>query len=320
LFFFCFLFPKSALSSSASPEQEASMPYRPENDPFKEEYVPPPTPAQPRRPQIAWRRGAVMWADGEELSTICAALGIDEDRFWRHVRNSQRFRFLIQQAGERRRLQAQFRLAREGREALLRAMAQIEKYDPATLRWLGEQAGLESGMPGNGMPGNGTLAGDAPAPQRADAGERLRLAASPPPNQAFRKRIATQRAKMDAEVARMEQSFARRQVAEAARLQQNQQTHSEQNQDLSDAKPSQNDAKPVQAAAPSPISQQSAPPKPRANPAAWQPPPRPPRPPAPPPPRSRAELLGTIIDLPGPDMHRIRYAKDPDPDEEMETS
>lgn len=275
------------------------MPYRPENDPFKEEYIPPPTPAPPRRPQIAWRRGAVMWADGEELSAICAALGIDEDRFWRHVRNSQRFRFLIQQAGERRRLQAQFRLAREGREALLRAMPQIEKYDPATLRWLGEQAGL---------------AGGTSSHDRADSGERLRLAASPPPNQAFRKRIAAQRAKMDAEMARMEQSFARRQAAEASA----QKSQPQQNQDLSDAKPSQNDAKPVQAAAPSSISQQSAPPKPRANPAAWEPEPRPPRPPAPPPPRSRAELLGTIIDLPGPDMHRIRYAKDPDPDEEMD--
>lgn len=275
------------------------MPYRPENDPFKEEYIPPPQSAQPRRPQIAWRRGAVMWADGEELSIICAALGIDEDRFWRHVRNSQRFRFLIQQAGDRRRLQAQFRLAREGREALLRAMPQIEKYDPATLRWLGEQAGL---------------AGGTSSHDRADSGERLRLAASPPPNQAFRKRIAAQRAKMDAEVARMEQSFARRQAAEASA----QKSQPQQNQDLSDAKPSQNDAKAMQAAAPSPISQQSAPPKPRANPAAWQPPPRPPRPPAPPPPRSRAELLGTIIDLPRPDMHRIRYAKDPDPDEEMD--
>lgn len=288
------------------------MPYRPENDPFKEEYIPPAQPQsepKPRRPQIAWRRGAVMWADGEDLATICAALGIDEDRFWRHVRNSQRFRFLIQQAGERRRLQAQFRLAREGREALLRAMPQIEKYDPATLRWLGEQAGLGSGMPGNGM-----AAGDAPASQRADAGERLRLAASPPPNQAFRKRLAAQREKMDAEVARMEQSFARRQAAEASA----QKNQPQQNQDVSDAKPSQNDAKPAQVAAPSPASQQSAPPKPRATPAAWQPPPRPPRPPAPPPPRSRAELLGTIIDLPGPDMHRIRYAKDPDPDEEMD--
>lgn len=278
------------------------MPYRPENDPFKEEYIPPAQPIPPRRPQIAWRRGAVMWADGEDLSAICAALGIDEDRFWRHVRNSQRFRFLIQQAGERRRLQAQFRLAREGREALLRAMPQIEKYDPATLRWLGEQAGLGSGM----------LAGDAPVPQRADAGERLRLAASPPPNQAFRKRIAAQRAKMDAEVARMEQSFARRQAAEAAV----QKSQPQQNQDVSDTKPSQNNAKPAQAAAPSPASH--APPKPRANPAAWEPEPRPPRPPAPPPARSRAELLGTIIDLPGPDMHRIRYARDPDPDEEMD--
>lgn len=290
------------------------MPYRPENDPFKEEYIPPPQSGPSRRPQIAWRRGAVMWADGEELSTICAALGIDEDRFWRHVRNSQRFRFLIQQAGDRRRLQAQLRLAREGREALLRAMPQIEKYDPATLRWLGEQAGLVSAMPGNAMPAGGT-----PSHDRPDAGERLRLAAAPPPNQAFRKRIAAQRARMDAEVARMEQSFARRQATEAA-AQKNQpeKNQPQQNQDVSDAKPSQNDAKPAQAAAPSP--QSSSPPKPRSNAEAWQPEPRPPRPPAPPPARSRAELLGTIIDLPGPDMHRIRYAKDPDPDEEMETS
>lgn len=299
------------------------MPYRPENDPFKEEYIPPPQSGPPRRPQIAWRRGAVMWADGEELSAICAALGIDEDRFWRHVRNSQRFRFLIQQAGDRRRLQAQLRLAREGRDALLRAMPQIEKYDPATLRWLGEQAGLASAMPASAMPADGTSSHDRP-----DAGERLRLAAAPPPNQAFRKRIAAQRAKMDAEVARMEQSFARRQAAEAA-AQKNQpeKNQSEQNQDVSDAKPSQNDANAMQTAAPQSPSptplQPSLPPsspkpKPRANPAAWEPEPRPPRPPAPPPPRSRAELLGTIIDLPGPDMHRIRYAKDPDPDEEMD--
>lgn len=284
------------------------MPYRPENDPFKEEYVPPPAAAppepKPRRPQIAWRRGAVMWADGEDLAAICAALGIDEDRFWRHVRNSQRFRFLIQQAGERRRLQAQVRLAREGREALLRAMPQIEKYDPATLRWLGEQAGLSDATP---REATSSL-------NRPDAGERLRLAASPPPNQAFRKRIAAQRGRMDAQVARMEQSFRRRQAAEAARVPQNQQTPLQQNQEVSDAKPSQNDAKPAPVAAPSP----SFRPKPRSNPEDWKPEPRPPRPPDPPPPRSRAELLGTITDLPGPDMHRIRYAKDPDPDEEMD--
>lgn len=293
------------------------MPYRPENDPFKEEYIPPAQPQselKPRRPQIAWRRGAVMWADGEDLSAICAALGIDEERFWRHVRNSQRFRFLIQQAGERRRLQAQLRLAREGREALLRAMPQIENYDPATLRWLGEQAGLQGG---------------ASSQDRPDAGERLRLAAAPPPNQAFRKRIAAQRGRMDAEVARMEESFRRRQAAEAARQQnqpgQNQsgQNQPEQNQGLSDAKPSQNDAKPAPAAVPSPAPSPPHPPsfrpRPRSNPEDWKPEPRPPRPPDPPPPRSRAELLGTITDLPGPDMHRIRYARDPDPDEEMET-
>lgn len=294
------------------------MPYRPENDPFKEEYVPPPAQPQselkPRRPQIAWRRGAVMWADGEELPAICAALGIDEDRFWRHVRNSQRFRFLIQQAGERRRLQAQLRLAREGRDALLRAMPQIENYDPATLRWLGEQAGLQGG---------------ASSQDRPDAGERLRLAAAPPPNQTFRKRIAAQRGRMDAEVARMEESFRRRQAAEAARQQnqpgQNQpgQNQPGQNQGLSDAKPSQNDAKPAPAAVPSPAPSPPHPPsfrpRPRSNPEDWKPEPRPPRPPDPPPPRSRAELLGTITDLPGPDMHRIRYARDPDPDEEMET-
>lgn len=297
------------------------MPYKPENDPFKEEYIPPAqSEAKPRRPQIAWRRGAMMWADGEEVPAICATLGIDEARFWRHMGQSQRFRFHVEQASARRRLQARFRLEHLGRDALLRAVQQIEKYDAETLRWLGAQAGLESGMRAEAAPSSGRP--DAHAP---DLGERLRLAAAPPPNMAFRKRIAAERAKMDAEVARIKAEVARRQAGQTAAAAD---SAAKQNQGLSEAKPSQNDAKPAQVAAPSPTltppptpSPSTPPvPKPRSNPQDWQPPPRPPRPPAPPPPRSRAELLGTIIDLPGPDMHRIRYARDPDPDEEMETS
>ncbi|WP_300299810.1 hypothetical protein [Ferrovibrio sp.] len=288
------------------------MPYKPENDPFKEEYIPPPPQSEtkPRRPQIAWRRGAMMWADGEEVPAICATLGIDEARFWRHVGQSQRFRFHIEQASARRRLQARFRLEHLGRDALLRAVQQIEKYDAETLRWLGAQAGLESGMRAEAAPSSGRP--DAPEP---DLGERLRRAAAPPPNMAFRKRIAAERAKMDAEVARIKAEVARRQARQAAA-----DSAAKQNQGLSEAKPAQNDATPMQAAAPSPSPMPSPSTSPRSTPQDWQPPPRPPRPPAPPPPRSRAELLGTIIDLPGPDMDRIRYARDPDPDEEMETS
>lgn len=281
------------------------MPYRPENDPFKQEYVAPAQPAsppepKPRRPQIAWRRGAAMMADGEELPAICAALGIDEERFWRHMRSSPRFGFLIDQARERRRLQAQMQLERRSREAMLRMAERIDRLAAEQLDWFCRQAGL----------------GDA---VRHDVAESLRQAAAAPPNMAFRKRIAAERARMDAEVARTKAALARHEARQnAGQAPPAAPDPAQQNQTLNDAKPSQTGAgtSPAEPSQPPQPNQARRPP--HDDLAGWQPPPRPPRPPAAPPPRSRAELYGTIVDLPGPDMHRIRYAKDPDPDEEMD--
>lgn len=57
-----------------------------------------------RRTWIDWPKAARMIAEGGQPETVAAALGISEERVWRHLETSDRFRDLVRQATLRRQL------------------------------------------------------------------------------------------------------------------------------------------------------------------------------------------------------------------------
>ncbi|WP_300298611.1 hypothetical protein [Ferrovibrio sp.] len=57
---------------------------------------------QPRR-YIDWNQAARLMAEGQAPAAAAAALGISENRLWRHFETSSHFRGLILRAAERRR-------------------------------------------------------------------------------------------------------------------------------------------------------------------------------------------------------------------------
>lgn len=136
---------------------------------------------RPKRPLTDWKRAARMVARGDEPEAIAAAIGVSEDRFWRHLRRSLRFRFLIKQARDRRRLLAELQCGDLGRAEILRRSLHAGSLDAETLRWLTEA-----------MAGGG----DTTVAQLGETG-------APPPNQAFRARMAAERAELDAEFLRL---------------------------------------------------------------------------------------------------------------------
>jgi hypothetical protein len=153
-----------------------------------------------KRIRIDWKRGAALLIDGETPTAICAALGIDEDRLWRHLRGSLRFQYLLRQARERRRLLGQLKLESVSREAVVRLARSADKPDAMLIAQLAQTAQGE----GRGEGGGSTENSDVIA-RLADSGRR-------PPNQAFRKRLAVERKQMDAEF----ESYCRADAARAA--------------------------------------------------------------------------------------------------------
>lgn len=47
------------------------------------------------RRRIAWTRGARLLGRGESPASVAAALGIEEERLWRHLKASRRFKRLL---------------------------------------------------------------------------------------------------------------------------------------------------------------------------------------------------------------------------------
>lgn len=159
-------------------------------DPFKDETLgtpdePPIVKRKRRSPvQIDWKGAARRLAEGETPHAVAVALGIDEDRVWRHLKNSLRFRFWLAQALERQRLLTALRLKAGGRTALLSRSLQSETLDAGMLRCLLDEEALDG------------------SPEETTRGiEQLGETAQRPPNMAFRKRIAEERRHMDALVA-----------------------------------------------------------------------------------------------------------------------
>lgn len=157
-----------------------------------------------KRVRIDWKRGAALLIDGETPTAICAALGIDEDRLWRHLRGSLRFQYLLRQARERRRLLGQLKLESVSREAVVRLARSADKPDAMLIAQLAETAQGEGLGEGGGITENSDVIA-----RLADSGRR-------PPNQAFRKRLAVDRKQMDAEFASYCRADAARAVQAAA--------------------------------------------------------------------------------------------------------
>ncbi|QDO98302.1 hypothetical protein FNB15_13930 [Ferrovibrio terrae] len=151
-----------------------------------------------KRVRIDWKRGAALLIDGETPTAVCAALGIDEDRLWRHLRGSLRFQYLLRQARERRRLLGQLKLETVSREAVVRLARSADRPDAMLIAQLVQTAQGQDW--GEGITENSDVIA-----RLADSGRR-------PPNQAFRKRLAVERKQMDAEF----ESYCRADAARAA--------------------------------------------------------------------------------------------------------
>lgn len=135
------------------------------------------TPSGRKSPvSIPWREIACRLAEGARPSAIAADLGLAEERIWRHLRKSLRFRFYLRQAMERQRLLAGLQLAALGQTALLARGLKPDSLDGELLRLLNEAA---------------------PDPDLAQQIENLSKTGEPPPNMAFRRRLAEERQRMD---------------------------------------------------------------------------------------------------------------------------
>jgi hypothetical protein len=143
-----------------------------------------PTPSGRKRPvHIPWREIASRLAEGAKPAAVAADLGLQEERIWRHLRKSLRFRYYLRQAMERQRLLAGLQLATLGQTALLSRGLQPESLDGDLLRLLDEAAQRQE--PGSDL---------------AQQIEQLGKTGERPPNMAFRRRMAEEKRRMDLQV------------------------------------------------------------------------------------------------------------------------
>lgn len=147
-----------------------------------------PAPRTPvaKRVRVDWKRGASLLIDGEKPSAVAAALGIDEERLWQHLRKSLRFQFLLRQARERRQLLGRLKLEAVSGDAAIRGALQAEKQDAALFAELAQTSRIAT-VEETTEDGRDMIARLADSARRA-------------PNQAFRRRLAVERRAMDAEV------------------------------------------------------------------------------------------------------------------------
>ncbi|MCW0232955.1 MAG: hypothetical protein OJJ21_05085 [Ferrovibrio sp.] len=150
------------------------------SDPVAIAGQPIPVPTSPRR--IPWRDIARRLAAGAQPAAIAADLGLQEDRIWRHLRRSLRFRFYLQQALDRQRLLAGLQLAAAAPGALVSRGLQPDSLDGDGLRLLSEA----------GRPDGGDMARQV---------EQLGATGDPPPNMAWRARLAVEKRGMDLQAA-----------------------------------------------------------------------------------------------------------------------
>jgi hypothetical protein len=222
---------------------------------------------------ISWREIACRLAEGARPAAIAADLGLQEERIWRHLRKSLRFRFYLCQAMERQRLLAGLQLATLGQTALLSRGLNPESLDGDLLRLLHEAV---------------------PESDVAQQIEQLGKTGEPPPNMAFRRRLAEEKQRMDLQMAVWQaQDAARASGATVTAEPPRTETNASE-----PARTATNASEPVRTAANAsePLRSATNTSEPERTPR-----PRPPSPPAKPPPR-------TVVDLEGPDLARLRNA------------
>lgn len=142
----------------------------------------PTTPSGRKSPvTIPWREVACRLAEGARPAAIAADLGLREERIWRHLRKSLRFRFWLRQAMERQRLLAGLQLTTLGQTALLSRGLESATLDGDLLRLLAESAQRQ----------------DSDGDDLGQQIEQLSQTGAPPPNMAFRRRMSEERQRMD---------------------------------------------------------------------------------------------------------------------------
>jgi hypothetical protein len=226
--------------------------------------APQPDPARSTRKSpvaIPWREIACRLAEGAKPGAIAADLGLVEERIWRHLRKSLRFRFYLRQAMERQRLLAGLQLATLGQTALLSRGLNPESLDGDLLRLLHEAA---------------------PDSDLGQQIEQLGKTGEPPPNMAFRRRLAEEKQRMDLQMEVWRAQDAAR-ASGATATAEPQRTATNPSEPVRTAT---NASEPLRSAT-------------NTSEAERTPRPRPPSPPAEPP-------LRAIVDLEGPDLARLR--------------
>jgi hypothetical protein len=306
-------------------QREAAMAHE-TYDPFKDEAIHQKKPSK-RPVRVDWKLAARRVAEGAGLPTVVAELGITEEHFWRHLRRSLRFRFQLEQAVERRAglIALQSRAALPA--AVLDRCLQADSLDGGLLTALLTDT-------------EAVRTSEAPAGDSSGLIGRLAETGRRPPNMAFRRRLAAERQQMDATFAAISSQAA------AMRAQPDEPTRTE----ASSSQPERSEMDPggpersemdrngpersktglngperthMDLNGPERSETERNVSSARARPGEYNPwPNRPPRHlvPAPPEPRSRAALLGTIVDLEGPDLARIRAMGGFDPPEIEEPS
>ncbi|WP_300304369.1 hypothetical protein, partial [Ferrovibrio sp.] len=153
-------------------------------DPFKDETI---HHKKPRKKpvKVDWKLAARRVAEGAGLAVIVAELGITEEHFWRHLRRSLRFRFLLQQAVERRAglIALQSRAALPA--AVLDRCLQADSLDGSLLSALLTDT-------------EAVRSSDSPAGDSSGLIGHLAETGCRPPNMAFRRRLAAEKRQMDA--------------------------------------------------------------------------------------------------------------------------
>lgn len=94
------------------------------------------------RRKINWAHAAALLAQGMSAATTASLVGCDEQRIWRNLRRSGKFRARIDTAAERLKMQADLRFRNLSIHAALQMRHRAEKLDPKTLHWLAERLRL----------------------------------------------------------------------------------------------------------------------------------------------------------------------------------
>lgn len=135
-----------------------------------------------QRHRIDWKRGAHMLVAGQRPAEVADALGIPEDRLWKHLSRSLRFATHIRRAMDRQRLLAQIQYPALQAQRMHDALTQDAALPD--LHWLSDAVGPAEPTNDNAR----------------DLVRQLQDTAGRYPSQALRRRLAAEHAALEAAV------------------------------------------------------------------------------------------------------------------------